>query len=66
MDDNTKRELKKIRLTLEWCNRHFEAEAQMNAAKHKSETVLPNPLAADVSLALVNLDRLMMEPTDGA
>jgi hypothetical protein len=57
------RELTKLIEALQAAERHFNAEAEMNAALHLSEKVLPNPLAAKVSSAVrdgyVAWDRLV-------
>lgn len=50
------RELEKDELLLEKVSEMLEAEAQMNAAKHMAERVLPNPLAVAVSNRLGNLN----------
>lgn len=42
------REIEKLLEALTAAERHFNAEAEMNAALHLSEKVLPNPLAAKV------------------
>lgn len=43
------REIGKLMEALTAAERHFNAEAEMNAALHLSEKVMPNPLAAKVS-----------------
>lgn len=57
------REITKLLDTLTAAERHFNAEAEMNAALHLSEKVMPNPLAAKVSGAVrdgaIAWDRLM-------
>jgi hypothetical protein len=52
MDDAT-RELEKVLDVLRACARHFNAEAEMNAALHLSDKVLPNPLASKVNSAVM-------------
>lgn len=46
------REIEKLLEVLIAANRHFMAEAEMNAALHLSEKVMPNPLAAKVDGAV--------------
>lgn len=46
------RELEKALDVLRACARHFNAEAEMNAALHMSEAVRPNPLTAAVNTAI--------------
>lgn len=46
------REIEKLLEALTAAERHFNAEAEMNAALHLSEKVLPNPLATKVSGAV--------------
>lgn len=68
--DNLVRELQKVSDTLKAADRHFTAEAQMNAALHMAESVRPAPLAAAVSTALGSIEQLIVdvqaEPTDAA
>ena len=54
------RELEKIQDVLLACDRHFNAEAQMNAALHMSTTVRPAPLAAATATAVESI-RLLIE-----
>jgi len=54
------RELEKIQDVLLACDRHFAAEAQMNAALHMSSTVRPAPLAAATAGAVESI-RLLIE-----
>lgn len=44
---------------LKACARHFNAEAEMNAALHMSDTVMPNPLAAAVNTAVAGGERAL-------
>lgn len=53
------RELDKILDTIEGAEKHFRAEAEMNAALHMSDTVRPAPLSVAVGLAADNLTRLL-------
>lgn len=55
------RELGKIADTLVWADRHFQAEAAMNAAAHMNVTVRPAPLASSVSQSLDDINRLIGE-----
>jgi hypothetical protein len=52
MTEDAIRELEKALDVLRACARHFNAEAEMNAALHLSDNVLPNPLAAAVNTAV--------------
>lgn len=58
-NDDLIREIEKIRHVLALADRHFTAEAQMNAALHMSDTVRPAPLAAAVGTALNSAARLV-------
>jgi len=49
------RELEKALDILRACDRHFSAEAEMNAALHMAATVRPAPLAAAVALHIEEL-----------
>jgi len=51
------RELEKTLDVLRACDRHFTAEAEMNAALHMATTVRPAPLASAVSLHIVELEQ---------
>lgn len=46
------REIEKLIEALTAAERHFDAEAEMNAALHLSEKVMPNPLASKVSVGV--------------
>lgn len=46
------REIDKLLEALAAANRHFAAEAEMNAALHLTDKVMPNPLAAKVGGAV--------------
>lgn len=50
------RELEKALDVLKVCERHFSAEAEMNAALHMTDNVRPNPLAAAVYTAVGGLE----------
>lgn len=52
MNPDAVRELTKALDVLRACARHFNAEAEMNAALHLSFNVLPNPLASAVNTAV--------------
>lgn len=54
--DDLIRELEKALDVLRVCDRHFSAEAEMNAALHMTENVRPNPLAAAVSTAVAGAE----------
>lgn len=61
------REIEKLLDALTAAGRHFNAEAEMNAALHLTENVMPNPLAAKVNgavrdgvLAHVRLSKRLM------
>lgn len=56
---NVIRELQKIADVLETAAKHFEAEAEMNAALHMSSTVRPAPLAMAVAGARDDAKRLI-------
>ncbi len=51
------RQLKKAVICLSAVDRMLEGEAEMNAAKHLSEELLPNPLATKVSSTLADIER---------
>lgn len=55
------RELSKIADVFEVVDRHFNAEAEMNAALHMSPIVRPAPLAIAVHAAVFDLSRLIGE-----
>lgn len=55
------RELAKIRDAVSGAVRHFDAEAEMNAALHLATEVRPAPLAVAVKTARDDLDRLIRE-----
>lgn len=57
--DDAVRELQKISDALNAADRHFTAEAQMNAALHMSDVVRPAPLAAAIGTALLTTERLI-------
>lgn len=56
------REIEKLLEALMAADKHFMAEAEMNAALHLTDKIMPNPLAAKVStaaaLGLMAHDRL--------
>lgn len=61
------REIDKLLEALVAADRHFMAEAEMNAALHLTDKVMPNPLAAKVSgvvrdgtTAYIRLQRRLM------
>jgi len=66
MNEDEVRELRKVRATLEWVDRHFDAEAQMNAAKHMNDRVIPNPLAAAAATAFNTIHQLIERYDRGA
>lgn len=49
------RELRKAEIVLKKVNIALQSEAQMNAAKHMTDTVLPTPLASAVVGALIGI-----------
>ena len=51
------RQLKKAVIALEAVDRMMEGESEMNAAKHLSEELLPNPLATKVATTLADIER---------
>lgn len=53
------RELLKALDVLKQCERHFSAEAEMNAALHLSENVRPSPLSASVSTEVAQLEAVI-------
>lgn len=57
MSADAVRELEKALDVLEACERHFTAEAEMNAALHLADKVRPAPLAARVSTAVAEVAR---------
>lgn len=57
------REIQKIADVLAVVDRHFDYEAQMNAALHMALTVRPAPLAVAVATAKADADRLIEELT---
>lgn len=65
--ENLVRELQKIADVVEQADRHFDAEAQMNAALHMSPIVRPAPLAIAVHNALFDLRCLIIDvvPAEG-
>lgn len=54
------REFEKALDVLEQCERHFSAEAEMNAALHMSNTVRPAPLAAAVAATRLQVSVYIM------
>lgn len=58
---NIIREIEKIKDALVWADRHFTAEAQMNAALHMAETVRPAPLASTIGIAIMSADQLLKD-----
>ena len=59
MDDNTKRELRKVLDVLRVAERHFRHEAEMNAALHMAASVRPAPLAVAIEGAAMDLEMLL-------
>lgn len=57
---DTIREFEKTLDVLEQCERHFSAEAEMNAALHMSNTVRPAPLAAAVATARMQVSNYIL------
>lgn len=53
--EDAAREIDKAVSVLDAADRMMTAEAEMNAAKHMSERVIPNPLAAAIATALADL-----------
>lgn len=60
-NDNMKRELQKVLLTLEWVSRYFERTSEANAALHKSEKVMYSPLASEVDSAKQSIQNALSE-----
>lgn len=63
MDDlyaDALRELEKDLILLDDVQRMLNAEAAMNAAKHMTSKVLPNPLAAAVSARVASLNEAIV------
>lgn len=58
------RQLEKILDTVETTNKHFQAEAEMNAALHMNPTVRPAPLAVAVATARDDLTQLIVDLTN--
>jgi len=56
---NMIRELEKVADVLEVASRHFNHEAEMNAALHMATTVRPAPLGQEVSNTLFTLDGVL-------
>lgn len=61
IDANERRELEKVRDAVTAADRHFRAEAEMNAALHLAATVRPAPLASEIAAAKDALDALLAE-----
>ncbi len=61
-----KRELEKVSDALNWADRHFQAEGQMNAAAHMNHTVRLTPLASAIDLAALDVERLIEELSEEA
>ncbi len=59
MNDDERRQVEKALATMYKVQEHFDAEARMNAALHMSDIVRPAPLAAAVSVAVLDLERLV-------
>ena len=57
--ENLVRELTKICDTIMVVNKHFQAEAEMNAALHMAANIRPAPLAAAVQTSYEDLVRLI-------
>lgn len=55
------REVQKLSDALAAADRHFAAEAQMNAALHMADTVRPAPLAMTVATALGTAEQLIAD-----
>lgn len=58
MSDDLKREINKVRQTLEQVKAYLEHQARMNAALHASNNVLYSPLHTQVCASLYTLDVL--------
>lgn len=59
IDEDERRQIEKALTTMYWVEKHFETEAKMNAALHMSDIVRPAPLAAAVSIAVLDLERVI-------
>jgi len=59
MNDDDRRQVEKALATMYKVQEHFDYEARMNAVLHLSDTVRPAPLAAAVSVAVSDLERLI-------
>jgi len=59
MNNDLIRDLEKVSDALAAADRHFRAEAEMNAALHMSDTVRPAPLAAAVGTALFTIENVI-------
>ena len=59
MNGDERRQVEKALATMYKVQEHFDHEAKMNAALHLSDTVRPAPLAAAVSVAVIDLERLI-------
>ena len=64
--DDLARQLGKVADVLALADRHFTAEAEMNAALHMAAQVRPAPLAVAITGARQDLDRLIGELTEEA
>jgi len=61
MTPNERRELEKITDALDAAHRHFQAQAEADAALHLASVVRPNPLASLVSVARDSAHILLAE-----
>jgi len=59
MTEDEKRQIEKALDVMYMVQKHFDHEAAMNAALHMSDTVRPAPLAAAVTAAVLDLERLV-------